>query len=98
MHVYSSVTGRTGNWGYRRRMELVTAPRAGDQIIWGTPGHEVCDTVKRVYFYDTDARAVRQLGIVIELEAAKTDSPDILNELMESHKDWEQLGGPWEGQ
>ncbi len=98
VHVYSTVTGRTGNWTYSTRMEFVHMPRVGDQIVWGRPGHEINDQVRRVYFFETAARTTRQPGVAIELEPTKTDSPDILTELMELHKDWEQLGGPWEGQ
>lgn len=94
MHVYSTVTGRTGNWSYRTAMGFCAAPRAGDQIVWGTPGHEVCDQVRRVYFY---AKGLRP-ALGIDLEPTKTDSPNILTELQELHKDWEQLGGPWSGQ
>lgn len=98
MHVISSVTGRTGNWAYMRRMEFEAVPRVGDQIVWGKTGHEVVDTVKRVYFYEQRLHSSTVAGVAIELEHTRTDSPDILNELMELHSDWEQHGGPWKGQ
>lgn len=96
--VISSVTGRTGNWAYRTTMSLEAVPRAGDQLVWGTPGHEICDQVLRVSHYEARLRSSVQPGVSIDLVPEKTDSPDFLNQLMELHKDWEQLGGPWEGQ
>lgn len=98
MQVYSTVTGRTGNWAYRTVMNLEAVPRAGDSLIWGAANHEICDQVRRVYYYDDRARPAGGPAVAISLEPARTDSPDILTELMELHKDWEQLGGPWTGQ
>lgn len=98
MRVYSTVTGRTGNWSYRTVMYLEAVPRAGDYLIWGGVNHEITDRVRYVYYYDDRARPAGGPAVTIDLEPSKTDSPDFLTELMELHKDWEQLGSPWAGQ
>jgi hypothetical protein len=96
--VYSTVTGRVGNWSYRTVMTLAAIPPAGAELIWGPVNHEICDQVKRVYYYDERSRPPGNPAVSIDLEPTKTDSPDILTGLMETHKDWEQHGGPWAGQ
>lgn len=95
VRVYSTVTGRTGNWSYRTVMRFEAAPRPDDHIIWGQVNHELTDRVRRVYHYDELVRPPGHPAIAIELEPVKTDSPDILTELMDLHSGWEQLGGPW---
>lgn len=98
LRVYSSVTGRTGNWSWSAIMRFAAVPAEGSYIIWTRPGDdgELTNRVKLVYHYANPG--ISDPGIFIDLEPTRTDSPDILNELMELHKDWEQHGGPWEGQ
>lgn len=98
LSVYSNVTGRAGSWGYRTRMRFDAVPRIGEEVVWGGIDHEVTDTVKRVYYYAEGSHRETEPAVAIELYPTKTDSPDILNQLMELHQSWEQLGGPWKGQ
>lgn len=98
LHVYSTVTGRTGNWSWATRMTLTAVPAAGDYIIWGTRDRELTDRVRLVYYNEKGLQDSQTPGIAIELDSLKTDSPDILNQAFEHHKDWKQYGGPWAGQ
>lgn len=100
LHVASTVTGRTGNWSWTTTMNFAVVPPEGSYIIWERPDGdgEITDRVRRVYYYSWTTKGDRLEDVAIDLDWLTTDSPDVLNEAFELHKDWKQLGGPWAGQ
>lgn len=98
--VYSTVTGRTGNWSWVTTMYFAAVPAEGAYILWnGADEHtDLTDRVRRVYYYARPPGAGTGSDVAIDLEPLKTDSPDILNEAFKLHQEWTQLGGPWTGQ
>lgn len=91
--IYSSVDGQAGSWALRTQTALGAVPREGDSIVFDYGESQICETVRRVFFYAGGK-------IDVELRSVITDNPDVLHEMAHRVKawGWEKIGGPWAAQ